>query len=260
MRKYLFLPLVIILGILLASCSDNSTNPTPVAETGSIFINSSPTGATIFVDGTSTTKTTPDSVSGLSTGDHTVKLSLTGYYDTTFTVTVVANQLVQPTTVTLVSTLSTTIFGYPTNIRIYETTGTNSSQPSGLELSTGTPYGVSSSNANKIDLYYYTNSDFTTHEIRSADMYTGLTRQTYFLAGGSTDLADGAPLTSTYPNGGWNQSISDNANSNYYFIYTDDNHYVKFKIVANGGGSGTGDPAYIDVEYVYNNTVNDIRF
>ena len=82
--------------------------------------------------------------------------------------------------VALTSTLSTTLFGEPTPIRIYETTGTGADQPSGLELSTGNAYGVSSSNANKIDMYYYTNSSFTVHEIRSADSYTGLTRQTYF--------------------------------------------------------------------------------
>ena len=52
--------------------------------------------------------------------------------------------------------------------------------------------------------------------------------------------------------------MSDAANSNYYFIYTDDNHYVKLKIIAAGGGSGPGDPAYLDIEYIYNNTINDM--
>ena len=258
MKKYFALPLLFILGVFLASCSDNSTNPNPVTETGSIFITSSPAGAQIFVNGDDKGVVTPDSVTGLTAGNYNVTLKLSGYRDTTFSMTVTAN--FQTTKfVTLTSTLSTTLFGSPTPIRIYETTGTTASQPSGLELSTGTPYGVSSSNADKIDLYYYTNSNFTVHEIRSADMISGLTRQTYFVDGGSTNLSDGAS-SPTYPLGGWSQIMSDAANSDYYFIYTDDNHYVKFKIVDAGGGTGPGDPAYLDVQYIYNDTVNDIRF
>ena len=76
MRKYIFLPLTLIMGFLIASCSDTTTNPPPVEDTGSIFINSSPVGATITLDGTNTGKTTPDSVSNVSTGQHSITLSL----------------------------------------------------------------------------------------------------------------------------------------------------------------------------------------
>ena len=90
MKKYLIIPIVLMLGLFLASCSDNSTNPTPVTETGSILIDSSPQGAQINVDGTNY-GVTPDSVTGLEVGSHTVKLSLSGYVDATFSITVQAN-------------------------------------------------------------------------------------------------------------------------------------------------------------------------
>lgn len=58
------------------------------APFGNAFISSVPAGAAIFVDAVNTTKVTPDTVKNLSSGDHTVKLTLAGYFDTTFTVTV----------------------------------------------------------------------------------------------------------------------------------------------------------------------------
>ena len=131
MRKYVYLPLIIILGILVASCSDTTTNPPPVTETGSIFINSSPVGAQISVDGTSTGKVTPDSVTDLATGDHSIGLSLAGYRDTSITVTVHANLQTTPPTVTLVSTLSTTDYG---PVIIFESADPRPNDPSGLDL------------------------------------------------------------------------------------------------------------------------------
>jgi thiol-disulfide isomerase/thioredoxin len=61
----------------LLTCS--TKNLTGVQKTGSIFVNSNPSGADIIVDKTLTGKTTPDAVSHVPVGDHTVSVKLSGY-------------------------------------------------------------------------------------------------------------------------------------------------------------------------------------
>lgn len=256
MRKYIALPLVLLLGILVASCSDSTTNPPAVQETGSIFMNTSPAGASITVDGVATGKVTPDSVTNLSTGDHSVSLSLSGYRDTTVTVTVVANlQTVKQ--VNLVSTLSVTMYG---PVRIYETAGTTTSQPSGLDLSTGMAYGVSGSNNGLVDIYYSTTgTGGTPYLVQSANLYPLMTRQTAFSVGTGTALDDGEG-SPTYPLGGtWTNNMSDREN-NYVFLYDEDGHYSKIIITDYHAGSGQGDPSWVELEWLYNNTGADSRF
>ncbi len=66
----------------------------PVSPTtGSLYITSSPTGATVTIDGTED-GTTPVTVLGLSPGSHSVTLSLTGYQTASQTVTVSAGTTV----------------------------------------------------------------------------------------------------------------------------------------------------------------------
>ena len=254
MNKYVLLPLALVLGILIASCSDTTTNPPPIEETGSIFINSVPAGADIAIDGVSTGKSTPDSVTGVRTGSRSVTLTLSGYRDTTFTVNVVANlQTVKQ--VTLVSTLSVTFFG---PVRIYETSGTSASQPSGIDLSSGNAYGVSGTNNGLVDIYYSTNgTGGTPYLVQSADLYPLLTRRTYFFVGSGTNLDDGedSPI---YPLGGsWTNNMSDREN-NYVYLYDEDGNYSKL-IITNYSGIGVV-PAWVEVEWYYNNTGADNRF
>ncbi len=255
MRKYIFLPLTLIMGFLIASCSDTTTNPPPVEDTGSIFINSSPVGATITLDGTNTGKTTPDSVSNVSTGQHSITLSLSGYSDTTFTVTVQAN-LQTTKQITLVSTLSTTMYG---PVTIYETAGTTASQPSGIDLSSGNAYGVSSTDKDKVDIYYSTDgTGGTAYLVQSADLYPNLNRHTAFYVGNGTDLTDGED-SPTYPLSGWTDHMSDRE-SNYVFLYDEDGNYSKLIITDFHAGSGQGDPSWVKVQWLYNNTGADKRF
>lgn len=255
MRKYVVLPLIILLGILVASCSDTTTNPTPVQETGSIFINSTPAGADIAVDGVSSGKVTPDSVTGVPVGSRSVTLTLSGYRDTTFTVNVVANlQTVKQ--VTLVSTLSLSPYG---PVRIYETAGTTADQPSGLDLSTGMAYGVSGTNNGLVDIYYSTSgTGGTPYLVQSANLYPLLTRQTSFFVGNGTNLDDGE-ASPTYPLGGWTDHMSDREN-NYVFLYDEDGHYSKIIITDYHAGSGQGDPSWVELTWYYNNTGADTRF
>jgi hypothetical protein len=241
MIRYITLPLLLILSFIVASC-DTATEPDPVT-TGSILINSTPTGAQIWVDNNNTGKVTPDSVLNLSEGSHTVKLVLSGYKDTTFSITVSAG-LTTSKAVTLIATAQT--FG---PVRLWETTGTTASQPSGLDLSTGTALSVSDADHD----IFYSSSGFVVR--------TSTTRNTvFYLSASGSDLNDGqnSPLALNAGQGGWTDRVNDTA-SNYFFLYDQDGHYSKMKIVNRGGGT-PGNPAWVEVQWIYNLTVNDQNF
>ena len=223
---------------------------------GSRFLNSSPVGAQISVDGTNTGKVTPDSVTGLAPGTHTVAFSLAGYRDTIITVDVQANLQSIPPVVVLVSTFSIATYG---PVRIYETAGTTISQPAGLDLSTGNAYSVSGGDQDKIDIYYSTSgTGGIPYLIQSADLFPNLTRQTAFYVGAGTNINDDADAI-IYPLGGnWRNNMSDREN-NYVFLYDEDGHYSKIIITAWGGGSA-GNPSWVEVKWLYNNNGADNRF
>lgn len=252
MKKYLVIFLFGFLGFFLSSCDDNTNDPVePVVETGSVFLQSSPTGATIYVDGVNKTKVTNDSITGLSVGNHTIKLVLEGYYDTTFTVNVVKNMQTRPSSITLKTNVNVVTFG---PIRIWETTGTNNSQPSGLDLSAGLAKSLSDAD---IDIYYYSTSSATVFEIRSAHQSSSTKKKTYFKVGTGNNLLDGIVAPTADANWGFN--MPDRDSSKYYFLYDQDKHYSKFKVVGWGGGT-IGNPSYVDVQWIYNKTVDDKRF
>ncbi len=69
-----------------------SVTLTAIVTTGSISFTSSPSGASIYLDGTLQTPTTPATITNISSGSHTYKLTLNGYDDSTGTVTVTAGQ------------------------------------------------------------------------------------------------------------------------------------------------------------------------
>ena len=258
MKKYIYLVTLLFLSLILASCDNSTTEPTVPDNTGKIYINSTPTGAQIFVDGTNTTKVTPDSTGKLSTGNHDVTLKLDGYRDTTITVSVVQG-LTSSKFVQLTSTLSTTTFG---PVKIWETGSTGADQPSGLDLSTGLPIAVSGADNGKVDIYYSTQgTGGVGYLVQSANLNTtqGLTRNTYFNISTGTNLNDGVS-SPIYPlNPPWTNNMSDDE-TNYVFLYDDDNHYSKIIITNRHVGAGTGDYSWVEIKWVYNNNVNDNRF
>lgn len=99
--------------------------------TGSVCLKSTPSGASIEIDGSTTGKTTAlsigactsgNTVSGLSPGTHTYKLTLTGYQDKTGTFTIAAGQTINVdvgtlTPITNVGILSIT--SNPIGARVY---------------------------------------------------------------------------------------------------------------------------------------------
>jgi len=238
--------------MLITSCdSDDPFTPTP---TGKIYLTSIPADAEIWIDGSNTFKTTPDTINDVDQGVRSVTLKLQDYNDTTFTVSVTAGQTSVVAIIELESDIYTT--SYPP-VRIYETSGTPASLPSGIDLSTGLAHGVSSPQANLVDVYYSTEgTGGEGYLVQSADLY-GLVRVTKFFVGSSNNLLDGvdSPDRNT---GTWTNNMDDRE-PNYVFLYDHDGHYSKVKIV-NWDSGGIGVPAWVEVQWYYNTTLQDNRF
>ena len=73
-----------------STTTSSSSSATPKPTTGSLSVQYTPNGASVYVDGTEK-GVTPCEISGLSVGSHTVKISLRGYETATRTVSITAN-------------------------------------------------------------------------------------------------------------------------------------------------------------------------
>jgi len=221
---------------------------------GNIFITSNPAGAQIWLDGINTLQVTPDTIKNLVEDVYNVTLKLTDYNDATFSVSVTSGQTSNPTNVVLVSNIMTTLFGL---VRIYESAGATTQQPSGLDLSSGMAWGVNSDSSGLVDIYFFSDTSGTTFLVQSADLNQNLMRVTDFFVGSSDNLFDeeDSPQRNT---GTWTDNISDKE-ANYVFLYDYDGHYSKLKIVNRGGGQ-PGEPFWVQVQWYYNNTILDKRF
>ena len=253
--KNLFLLLIIIFAVLVISSCNKTDDPVTSTTKGSIFVTSNPAGAEIWLGANNTSQTTPDTIKNLDEGTYNVTLKLADYNDATFTVNVSAGQTSNLTNVVLVSNISTTLFG---PVKFYETAGTTAQQPSGLDLSSGKAWGVSSDSSSLVDIYYST--DGTGGQgllIQSADLFTGLIRGTDFYLGASENLFDEEDSPDK-DEGTWENNMS-NMDSNYVFLYDHDGHYSKLKIVNSGGGAA-GEPFWVEVLWYYNNIILDTRF
>ena len=254
MKKLIFLLIIPLAGMIIISC-DTSEDPVTSNSKGNIFVTSNPAGAQIWLDGVNTAQVTPDTIKNLDDGVYSVTLKLMDYNDATFSVSVTSGQTSNLTNIVLVSNISTTLFGI---VKIYETVGSTEQQPSGLDLSSGEPWGVSSDSSGHVDIYYST--DGTGGQgflIQSADLFTGLIRGTDFFLGDSENLFDEEDSPDK-DDGTWTNNIS-NMDSNYVFLYDHDGHYSKLKIVNRGGGQ-LGEPFWVQVQWYYNNTILDNRF
>lgn len=254
MKKYFVLFLMLGASFLLTSCEELTDNPLEPASAGKYYFQSNPAGAQIWVDGVNSGKVTPDTVSATK-GSRTITLKYTNYKDTSFTVTYEEGKSKSHPLVVMTETpANTTAFG---PVEIWETTGTTASQPSGLILKNGTASGIGSTSANRalVDLFY--NSADYSHS--SASLATGLTRATYFKAGGASNLNDGVDAPGK--DATWSTKITNDRDvSQYYWVYDADGNYSKLKIVDFGGGSVTTGPAWVKVQWLYNPTVGNRRF
>ncbi len=104
--------------------------------TGSILLQSLPSGAQIFLEGTNTNKVTPSTIQDLEEGSHRFTLKLNGYYDTTFNVTIIRGEQVSKT-ITLteeITTGSILLQSLPSGAQIFlEGTNTNKATPSTIQ-------------------------------------------------------------------------------------------------------------------------------
>jgi len=250
--KKLILLLIIPFAVLVISSCNKTDDPVSSTTKGNIFVTSNPAGAEIWLGANNTSQTTPDTIKNLDEGVYDVTLKLADYNDATFSINVIAGQTSNLINVALVANISTTLFAIQ---MIYETAGSTASQPSGLDLSNGMAYEISSAEKDSVDIYY-SSSGFL---IQSAhlNIVQNLIRETDFFVGDSDDLFDDmdSPLDTTV---GWTESMLDTVN-NYVFLYDHDGHYSKLKIIRRGGGS-LGDPAWVDVQWYYNNNRRDNRF
>lgn len=90
LRKLNLLLIIVSFAILFSSgCKENSSTEANTEQSGgSIFINSNPQNANIFLLGTDTKKVTPDSIINLEPGTYNITLKLYNYLDTSFNVDV----------------------------------------------------------------------------------------------------------------------------------------------------------------------------
>jgi hypothetical protein len=251
--KKLILLLIIPLMMLVTSCNSENDPITPT-PTGGIYLTSIPAGAAIWIDGSNTYNITPDTTVNVNEGVRSVTLKLQDFNDTTFTISITGGQTSVVTNIVLISNISTTLYN---PVRIYETYGTSILEPSGLDLSSGMAYAVSSPEANLVDIYFYSDAAGFSYLIQSADLYPGLIRRTDFFVSSNTNLFD--EVDSPLRTNAWTNKINDTEN-HYVFLYDHDGHYSKMKIVNRGGGGGPGDPSWVDIQWYYNDITLDKRF
>ena len=121
--------------LLLGKKGNGRGNGTPAPVYGSIQVNSSPTGAQVFLDGSDTGSTTNTTLTNVSPGSHTVSLIMEGYEDEQTSVSVTAGQtatvsvtLTKPT-ITITDLTSSTIWTTGEEVEIkWQTSGSGSSQ------------------------------------------------------------------------------------------------------------------------------------
>lgn len=252
MKKIIFLSLVFLLGVFIISCDDTTTDPI-LPDTGNIVVNSTPQGAQIWLDDVNTNQVTPHTFADKDVAVYKVTLKLENYADTTLFVDVVKDQ-----DATINPTLKPLYQNFSTPVRIWETTGTTAAQPSGLDLSTGSAYGTSDvANRGNIDIYYFSSSDGTTFLVQSSHLNANMTRETFFKIGTASNLSDG--VDSPAKDATWATAMTDRE-ANYVFLYDADGNYSKLKIANFGGGTGPGDPAWVELIWIYNKAKDNRLF
>jgi len=102
---------------------------TSLLTTGSLTITSNPSGATIYLDGTNTDTITPATLTGITPGTHTIKLTKQGYCDWFGTVTVTAGTTTLLTATLTLITGSISINSNPSGASIFFDGGPQGTTP-----------------------------------------------------------------------------------------------------------------------------------
>ena len=246
-RKFIFLPILLLFGLFLASCTSTDNNPVTPAPTGSVYVTSTPSAAAIWVDGVNSNKVTPDTITNLSTGNHSFILKLTDYFNDTVTVNVAAGS--QSLNRTLAIDKSITAYG---PVQAWESADPSAADPSGFVLKSGQAVSIGTSTYGPVDVYYSSNG----YVVATAyGLHNNTGRSTSFFVGTSNVLTDG--VASPLAINSWVTQVLD-TETNYFFLFDADSHYSKMIITERGGGT-VGVPAWIKVKWLYNNKPNDQR-
>jgi PEGA domain len=246
-KKFVFLSLLLLLGLFFTSCKRNNNNPVTTNLVGNIFVKSTPASAQIWLDGINSGKVTPDTLTNVSVGNHAIILKLTHYFNDTVTVNV--HEGIQTLDRSLLTDKSIIVYG---PIQIWETALTDSTHPSGIILKLGTSSLIVGGINALVDVFYSSNG----YVITSA--FNLNSRSTSFFVGLSDTLTDGFSSPSVLPT--WVTQVLDTVQS-YFFLFDSDLHYSKMVIVEKGGVRGSSNnPAWVKVNWLYNNKPNDQRF
>jgi len=248
MKKLLLLLIPILAAFILVSCEDSTTDPPEVGK-GSIKLSSVPSGAEILLDNVATGKVTPATLTDLDPKSYNVTLKFTGYRDTTVSVSVTENL---ETVKHVDMTQNPPVLSPHSGIKIYERQSTNLS---GLDLSTGSRTG---SGVAETDIYYEgtvgSAEIIKSQHLRLPTPTT--TKTTRFNNATGTSINDGTDSPVYQSGGAW--VFEKAATNNYSFLYDQDNYYSKLKIVQTGQ-DGPFDK-WVEIDYIFNETLNDPRF
>lgn len=251
-KHYIFLPLLLLFGLLLASCKSksNDINNNPIAPNavGNIYFSSVPASAQIWLDGINTGKITPDSVNSISAGTHIVILKLTDYLNDTVSVNVQDGSHILLNRI-LLSDKSVTNYG---PIKIWAATADSIAFPRGIILKTGRSSLLASGGKDSVDIYYSSNGFVISTSSSSIN-----NRKASFFVGLSTNLNDSVESPTVLDS--WVTQVP-NTETNYFFIFDTDSCYSKMIITADSVGNTSGSPAWINVQWLHNNKPNDRRF
>ena len=230
--------------IFFTGCKDSATTATTETLQGSL-VKSTPSGAQIWVDGVNSGDVTPHLMDSLTVGIHTISLKFSDYDDLSFADTVALS-----TIDTIKKALTSSLFTQHGPITLYVYPGTKAS---GLNLATGNVYTVDAANASYIDFYYSSEADTAMNYFYAAQKNSVLSRTTYLFPSLQTQLLNGADA-SVYSTSdlGWGTSFA-MYGATVFYVYDKEKHYSKVLLT----GQGTG---FIELQWLYNKTVDDLRF
>jgi hypothetical protein len=240
----LFLSLLSIT-IFFAGCKSSSTDSSTSDSTQGSYITSTPSGATIWVDGVNTEQVTPYLVDSMSVGVHNIILKFADYDDLSFADTVAS---------TVVDTVQKTMTSSVCNLFGPVTLYLNSvSQANGVDLASGNVYALNAGNASNIDLYYSSEADTAFNYIFASQKKSFLARTTYLYPSLETQLFNGHDATVySAADTNWVTSFPLYGSAIFY-VYGNDHHYSKVLLT----GQGTG---FVEIKWFYNKTVENLHF
>lgn len=170
------------------------------ASQGSIQVNSTPSGADIYLDGSNTGRTTNSTLTGVSPGSHTIGVIKDGYgdYETSVSVTkgqtAVVNATLTAHTITVTQPTETTNWTQDQDVSIRWTTGGGASQLGNMSVSREIGSSAQFTRLSRMRASYSNRAQRQSRE-------QARKRADISLSGGSETAVRGTPVTHEAPSG-----------------------------------------------------------